>query len=158
FQGLVDGRLVVRAPLAQQRVVGVAASRGEGAHGDPFGDSRVLRQQRQLPGHVFGSLFADVAAVQQYSAGQRTQDPTQGFEQGGLAAAVGADDRDELAFGNVHGEVAHHGGGSVAEGEVFGAQSAPRKVLLRRGGRFFVGRGLVHSAPLRHSRTSRKPR
>src|SRR5690606_28978725 len=58
----------------------------------------------------------DVLAVQVDAAGRGLDQAVDQLHRGGLAAAGGPDEGDDLAFGDVHGQVVH--GGGVLAGEL----------------------------------------
>jgi hypothetical protein len=118
----VDRRGIVRRPLAQQSLMGMAAVADQVPDGQPVRRLRLLREEPDPARGIPGPEGGEVAAVQEDGAGRGDVDPGEGTEQRGLATAVRPDDRGDLPRGQTQVQVPHHGGVAVAEVELPGGQ------------------------------------
>jgi hypothetical protein len=90
--------------LAKPVLVRVATAHDQVGDGEAGGGDGALRQHPDDPGHVAGGGAVDAPAVQQDLAGVGAQEAAERPQQGGLAAAVGADDGGDRSVGDVEVE------------------------------------------------------
>ena len=92
-----------------------AAGVGEAAEGHQLPDRELhldvvaLGQDRQPLGQLLALPLDDVLAVEVHQAAVPGDQPGDDAHDRGFARAVGADHGDDLAFGDVKGDVVHHG-------------------------------------------------
>ncbi|MCY1543970.1 hypothetical protein D9M68_798140 [compost metagenome] len=87
-----------------------------------FGHHRALRQKGQLAGQGLHCIALQRCAVELDLAALQRQLPCQQLEQGRFAAAVGADNADQLALGQLERDVLQHALRLVGKAQVVRAQ------------------------------------
>ena len=100
---------ILLAPLIEPALMGMAAVLHQLLDLDAGGHQRALGQVGELAGQRFLAVACQRLALEQDLAGLLLLLACQQFEQGGLAAAVGADDPYQLALGNGEGDVVEDG-------------------------------------------------
>ncbi|MNH29684.1 hypothetical protein D3C79_899340 [compost metagenome] len=81
-----------------------------------------LGQVGELPGQGFHAVAGQRLVLEQYLPGLGLLLARQEFQQGGLAAPVGADYAHQLALGQGEGDVVEHGFVLIAETQVIHAE------------------------------------
>ena len=91
---------------------GVAFPAEAGPHHDVFPDRQIVEGPHHLvgpgqapPGHLIGGQAGDLFAPENHLARGRGIDAVDHVEQGGFAGAVGADEPQDLALGQIEGDV-----------------------------------------------------
>ena len=77
--------------------MGIAAEHDDVTRGQAPFDAAVLRQEGDGAGALAGGQGEEVFAIEQDVAGRFRAEAEHGFQQRGLAGAVGADEADEFA-------------------------------------------------------------
>ena len=88
-------------------------------HGELLEKAHVLEGAHQaVTGHLMAGLAGDLVAIQPDAAPGGPVEPADAVEDGGLAGAVGADDAEDLAIGDVEADVVDGGEAAEATGDV----------------------------------------
>ena len=107
--------LVAPGPSPGESLVREPAPGHQLGDGDAVGGDRALRQDADLPGDLPGGACLNVAAVEDHLPGGWPDEPGQGFQQRGLAAAVRAHHRGELPVEDLQVEAGGDDVAAVAE-------------------------------------------
>lgn len=123
LEGPFDDLGIVMGDALEEALMGIAAAECEFAHGEVEAGGWCLGEDGEEAGDLAGVHGADVAAIEEDSAGVGWVEAGHATEEGALAGTVGPEDGDHFTGWDVEGDVADDGAMAVGEGEVFDGES-----------------------------------